>query len=228
MDWESAAKVQIKSRERVRELAEVYTHKREVEAMLALVADMFPSDEDPANTDRKFFEPACGSGNFIEEILRRKLAFVTTARYGKGERYEHRILRALASIYAVDISADNVHESRDRMRALINSHLDMDLNTVNVTAGFASAVDVILSTNIVLGDTVNDRIELVEYKPGKGGTFMREWSFLGDAPDGPLDLFFEMESKADGAPVHYADLADRPSPSKASAKTKTAASETVA
>ncbi len=109
---------QIKSRERVRDLAEVYTHKREVDAMLDLVPDMFPSVEDPGNTDRIFLEPACGSGNFLEEILRRKLAFVTTRRFGRGERYEHRILRCLTSIYGIDISADNVEESRDRLRAV--------------------------------------------------------------------------------------------------------------
>lgn len=72
----------IKTRERVRELAEVYTHKREVTAMLDLVADMFPSDADPGNIDRKFLEPAAGSGNFLEEILRRQLAYVTTPCIG--------------------------------------------------------------------------------------------------------------------------------------------------
>jgi len=90
---------QIKSRERVRDLAEVYTSRREVDAMLDLVANLFPSDDDASNTDRTFLEPAFGSGNFLEEILRRKLAFVTPRHYGREERYEHRILRCLASIY---------------------------------------------------------------------------------------------------------------------------------
>ena len=61
---------QIKSRERVRDLAEVYTHEREVNAMLDLVPDMFPSATDPGNTDRTFLEPACGHGNFLVAILR--------------------------------------------------------------------------------------------------------------------------------------------------------------
>lgn len=56
------ASLQIKSRQRVRDLAEVYTHKREVDAMLDLIPDMFPSESDPSNTDRTFLEPACGSG----------------------------------------------------------------------------------------------------------------------------------------------------------------------
>lgn len=50
-------------RNRVRDLAEVYTHHREVAAMLDLVPDMFPTDDDPDRHDRTFLEPAtrCGT-----------------------------------------------------------------------------------------------------------------------------------------------------------------------
>ena len=61
---------QVRSRERVRDLAEVFTHQREVDAMLDLMPDAFH------NIDVKFLEPACGSGNFLVEILRRKLRLV--------------------------------------------------------------------------------------------------------------------------------------------------------
>lgn len=178
--------------------------------MLNLVPDMFPSVQNPGNTDRKFFEPSCGSGNFLEEILERKLAFVTTERYGTGQRYEHRILRALASIYAVDINEENVEESRDRLRAVITSHIDNDMNTRAVSAGFSDAVEVILETNIVLGDSMLRRgdITLVDYQPGKTGTFTREWSQL-DAQDGDL---FALFAPRDGAPVHYRDLRSSPEP----------------
>ncbi|MTD46408.1 type III restriction endonuclease subunit M [Conexibacter sp. W3-3-2] len=203
----------MKSRERVRDLAEVYTHKREVDAMLDLVAPMFPSEGDPANTDRTFLEPACGSGNFLEEILRRKLAFVSVARYGRGDRYEHRILRCVASIYGIDISQDNVDESRDRMRAVVNSHLDNDLNTKVVSDAFASAVEAILGTNIILGDTVADadRINLVEYRASHGCTFIRTWTTL-DAASREMDLFAAMTPKCDARPVHFKELASHPEP----------------
>lgn len=204
---------QIKSRERVRDLAEVYTHKREVDAMLDLVSEMFPSEADPSNTDRKFLEPACGSGNFLEEILRRKLSFTTTRRYGRGERYEHRLLRCLASIYGIDINEDNVHEARDRLRALINSHLDMDLNTQAVSPAFVSAVEVILHTNIIRADTLADAatIQLVEYRPSRSGAFIREWSFL-DPSANAEDLFSFMTPRVDETPVHYSRLFDHPDP----------------
>lgn len=198
---------QIKSRERVRDLAEVYTHKREVDAMLDLVDDMFPSADDPGNTDRRFLEPACGSGNFLEEILRRKLAFVTTRRYGRGDRYEHRILRCLASIYAIDIHPENVEESKDRLRALINSHLDNDLNTQAVSPAFVAAAEEILRTNVICADTLADadKIVFIEYRPGRAGVFTREW-FRMIEDERQQDLFTPAEPKRDVRPVHYSEL----------------------
>ena len=173
--------MQIKTRQRVRDLAEVYTHLREVTAMLDLVPDMFPSVKDPSNTDRKFFEPSAGSGNFLEEILRRKIAFVTADRYRTTMLYEHRLLRALASIYAIDIDPENVAESKDRLKHVLQSHLENDLNTKVPTPGFASAVDAILETNIIRANTLTDldSIENDMWANGQVGT--DKWWDLQDA-----------------------------------------------
>lgn len=201
--------MQIKTRQRVRDLAEVYTHTREVTAMLDLIPDMFPSADDPNNTDRKFFEPAAGSGNFLEEILRRKIAHVSSLRYRSAQLYEHRLLRALASIYAIDIDPQNVAESKERLRHVLQSHLDNDLNTKVPTAGFATAVNAILETNIVLANTLTDfdSIEWVDYKAGSNGTFTREWSTAGEVQ---LDLF--SVPRVDEVPIHYSVMADNPEP----------------
>ena len=59
---------QIKSRERVAAHGEVFTSEREVNAMLDLVK------QETERIDSRFLEPACGDGNFLIEILRRKLA----------------------------------------------------------------------------------------------------------------------------------------------------------
>ena len=196
--------VHIKSRQRVRDLAEVYTNEREVTAMLNAAPEMFPNEADPSNTDRKFLEPACGSGNFLEAILRRKLAFVTPRRYGRGERYEHRILRALASIYAIDIDMENVVESRERLRAVIVSKIHYDLTTRQESKGFLDAIVVILATNIVCADALKDAhlIRFVDYKAGRSGTFLREWSpyITHD------DLFAELEVERDARSLHYSEL----------------------
>ena len=72
----SVAKTQVKSRRRVQDHGEVFTNEREVNAMLDMVK---------AETERiesRFLEPACGDGNFLIEVLRRKLA-VVGARYGR-------------------------------------------------------------------------------------------------------------------------------------------------
>ncbi|MCV7628644.1 hypothetical protein M3A82_004710 [Micrococcus luteus] len=203
--------IQIKTRERVRSLAEVYTHTREVTAMLDLVSPMFPTASNPKDTDRKFFEPAAGSGNFLEAILRRKLAFITTDMYRSQLHYEQRVLRALASIYAVDIDPENVDESKDRLRHVLQSHLDNDMNTRVPTEGFARAVGAILETNLVLADTLRDlsTIEWVDYQARPNGRFRRVWSTAG-ADDALRDLFWR--EKVDEVPVHYSELDQYPGP----------------
>jgi len=55
----------------------VFTAPREVNAMLDLVKD------ETENIDSTFLEPACGDGNFLEEVLRRKLT-VCAKKYGKS------------------------------------------------------------------------------------------------------------------------------------------------
>ena len=206
---------QIKNRNRVRDLAEVYTHEREVSAMLDMVSGMFPSDGDPGNHDRTFLEPSCGHGNFLVAILQRKLRTVTTARYGFAEEYEHRVLRCVASIYGIDIDAENVADSRHRLHAVTTHHVGAPEAR---TEGFWTAIDVILSTNIVRADTLADAsvIELVSYQPGNGGTFIREWSTLDEPePAAQMDLFaLPAEAQRDAAPVHYADLAANPKPTE--------------
>jgi hypothetical protein len=117
----------VKSAERVRNLGEVFTPSGTVEAMLALLPGDF-WDVHPAKT---FLEPSCGDGNFLVAILARKLNAVTMAhRQGtlpagrNTEAVQFHALEALASIYAVDISADNVvggtpgHEKGARTRLL--------------------------------------------------------------------------------------------------------------
>jgi hypothetical protein len=177
--------------------------------MLDLVAGMFPSPHDPGNTDCIFLEPACGDGNFLVEILSRKLRYVTPTHFGSGEGFEHRALRCLASIYGIDISEDNVGEARERMRTQAAVHLGTDATTV----GFRDAVDAILQTNIINADAVADTavIEMVEYKPAGVGTFMREWSHpLNPAAD--QASLFSPPVRRDEIPVHYIDLARETEP----------------
>ena len=101
----------IKSAERVRDLAEVFTPRQTVADML----DLLPSEVWVAFTPATFLEPACGDGNFVVAVLERKLARVAADwRAGDlpagddAEALWFHGLAALASVYGVDISADNI------------------------------------------------------------------------------------------------------------------------
>ncbi|MDO5501439.1 MAG: hypothetical protein Q4F67_17355, partial [Propionibacteriaceae bacterium] len=105
-----------------------------------------------------------------------------------------------------------------RMRHVLQSHLDNDLNTKVPTPGFASAVDAILETNIILANTLTDldTIEWVDYRAGRNGTFTREWSTAVEADQ--MDLF--SVPKLDEVPIHYSMLADNPQPVTAPRKAR--------
>ncbi|MBO7344305.1 MAG: SAM-dependent DNA methyltransferase, partial [Clostridia bacterium] len=93
---------QTKSKERVREHGEVFTAEREVKAMCDLVKD------ETERIDSRFLEPACGDGNFLAEILTRKLE-VVKRKYKKSTLdYEKNAVLAISSVYGVDIMQDNV------------------------------------------------------------------------------------------------------------------------
>ena len=209
---------QTKTRQRVRDLAEVYTHEREVTAMLDLVPDMLPSPERPRDIGRTFLEPACGAGNFLVAILDRKLAYVKFGGlYRSVATFETAVLRALSSIYGIDIDPENVEQSRQFLKADIAHHLKENLNTISASEGFWTAVDAILSTNVIRADTLKDAqtIRLVEYHwQRKTGYVIREWSYL-EEPAAQYDLFFDVRDQQqfdDTAAVHYSRLAGSTAP----------------
>lgn len=105
------ASTQVKSKERVAEHGEVFTAEREVKAMCDLVA------QECDRIDSTFLEPACGDGNFLTEILARKLATVKKRYGGSSYDYERYAVLALSSIYGVDILADNAANCRKRLFA---------------------------------------------------------------------------------------------------------------
>lgn len=138
---------QTKSKERVRDHGEVFTAEREVKAMCDLVKD------ETERIDSRFLEPACGDGNFLAEILTRKLA-VVKRKYGKSKLdYEKNAVLAASSIYGVDILLDNVIACRERMFAIWDKEYraicKKDCNDQT-----CEAVKFILSRNIVCGNAL--------------------------------------------------------------------------
>lgn len=133
---------QIKSKKRVKEHAEVFTAEREVKAM----CDLIPS-EVWENIESTFLEPACGTGNFLVEIYARKLQHCQNEKDG---------LKALISIFGIDILADNVCESRLRL-------VDMFLAKFPLANEYEEFLAwEIVSNNIVCDDALNPKTEIVK------------------------------------------------------------------
>lgn len=124
---------QIKSKQRVKDHAEVFTAEKEVKAMCDLV------DDELSRIDSKVLEPSCGNGNFLVEIYTRKLKNCKNERDG---------LKALASIVGIDIQADNCAESRQRLMTMFcEAYPNASPTAVLLAAG-------ILQNNIICGDSL--------------------------------------------------------------------------
>lgn len=139
---------QVNSKKRVTDHGEVFTSAREVSAMLDLVK------QETERIDSRFLEPACGTGNFLVEILIRKLVVVEN-RYSKNQiEFERYAVIAISSIYGVDILQDNVQECRKRLYDVFNktySSLYKDKNKEECKR----TVRFILTRNILWGDALS-------------------------------------------------------------------------
>ena len=140
-------KKQIKSRQRVADHGEVYTAEREVKAMCDLVSN------ECNRIDSRFLEPACGDGNFLAEILSRKLAAVKKKYKKSVIDYEKNALLAVSSIYGVDILADNVAACRERLFKMWRKEYKAVVKTA-YSEDTEKSVRFILSKNIVCGNAL--------------------------------------------------------------------------
>lgn len=152
----------VKSKQRVADHGEVFTPAWLVEAMLDLVKD------ETERIDSRFLEPACGSGNFLVQILRRKLAAVEL-KFGKSEfEKRHYGLLALMCLYGIELLEDNIAECRANMLEILADYLN-----VNESDGHYQAATYVLSQNLIHGDALTMRTH-----GGQPITFA-EWGYLG-------------------------------------------------
>ena len=138
---------QTKSKERVSDFGEVFTSEREVNAMLDLVKD------ETLRIESRFLEPACGDGNFLIEVLRRKLD-VVKRRYGKNpDEYERYSVLAVTSIYGVELLEDNTLACRLRLFDFWNDNYSKQLKD-KASNQTRSSIKFILKRNILNGDAL--------------------------------------------------------------------------
>jgi hypothetical protein len=175
----------VKSSDRVRDLGEVFTPSSTVQEML----DLLPKKMWNIHPSTTFLEPACGDGNFLVAILDRKLerlsedieAHLLPAGVDI-EAAQFHALEAIASIYAIDISSENIiggvpeHEigARTRLLALFSEWHELELGkTLTPRSVVFKAAKWIVDHNLIVGNmlatdsngkpTGRDNIPLIEY-----------------------------------------------------------------
>jgi len=143
-----AMEANVKSKHRVTQYGEVLTGKKIVYAMLDLVK------QETERIDSRFLEPACGTGNFLTEIIKRKLRMVEK-RYAKIQlEYERYAVLAVSSIYGIDILEDNVRECRSRLFKIFDA-VYTRLYKRKTKEACRASVKYLLERNIIHGDALS-------------------------------------------------------------------------
>ncbi len=187
---------QVKSKQRVQEHGEVFTNEREVNAMLDMVK------QETERIESRFLEPACGDGNFLAEVLRRKLAVVDNLYRKSPTEYMRYAFVAVASIYGVDILEDNAHECRERLYGIVEGESKAAIKGA-ADPLFLEAVRYVLEKNILCGDALTlkdasgDPITFAEWSVVTGDKVKRRDYLLSELLEGhnaQLSLFGESGS----------------------------------
>lgn len=168
---------QIKTKQRVADHGEVFTAEREVNAMLDLVK------QETERVDSRFLEPACGDGNFLAEILRRKLEAAkkraTPPRKKKPLplEFEKQSVIAVTSIYGVDILIDNVLACRERLYEIWDAEYKAVCKK-ETNEDCRRAVRFILERNILCGNALS--LKTVDENGGDTDQpiVFSEWAFV--------------------------------------------------
>ena len=168
---------QVKSKQRVADHGEVFTAEREVNAMLDLVK------QETERVDSRFLEPACGDGNFVAEILRRKLEAAKRRAIPPKKKkplpleFEKQSVIAVASIYGVDLMMDNVLACRERLYNIWNAEYEA-ICKKEVNEECREAIKFILSRNIVCGNALSLKVVDENGNDTEEPIVFSEWSFV--------------------------------------------------
>ena len=180
----------IKSQGRVKEFGEVFTPDKTVNDMLDLTDKCFEGLGCEEYVSKTYLEPACGDGQFLIRVLYRKLEKIANSSLDIDDK-EKLLIKALSSIYGVDIQEDNVKEARNRMYNLVlgNNIKTFDLGGITKNISIDIGIEIrdkvkdivrkILEHNIITGNTL---IAFEHYKKPTEGEEVRliEYRFEGD------------------------------------------------
>lgn len=114
-----------RSDERIKQTGEVFTPAPLVNELL----DRIPR-EVWSNPEKTFLDPACGDGNFLVEVLRRKIA------HGSSPT------QALSTTYGVELMPDNAEACRHRLLEIAGDTPEhQEIVTRNIACADALAFD---------------------------------------------------------------------------------------
>ncbi len=157
----------------------VYTSDKLVNNMLQSVQDEIE------RIDSRVLEPSCGDGNFLDAILRKKL-FSVCKKYGHSRvDFEFYILRALMSLYGVEIDNSVVILCKQRLELSVKQFY-LKYYTEKQWIVLLPLVRYILDTNILCGDSLS-LTSPIDGSP----VVLAEWSFLGSYKVKRRDFVYE-------------------------------------
>ena len=164
----------VKSKKRVADHGEVFTPTWMVDAMLDLVRN------ESERIDSRFLEPACGSGNFLVQILKRKLATVES-KYGNSDfEKRHHSLLGLMCIYGIELLEDNAEECRENLLKMFADYLQ-----IGAQDDLYRAAQNVLEVNIIRGDALT--MKDVSGEP----LVFPEWAYLSKGKYSRRDFKFD-------------------------------------
>lgn len=163
----------IHSRQRVVAHGEVFTPPHLVSDMLDL-----PGVKDEClRIDSRFLEPACGDGNFMAEILRRRLGRVSETHPRSTQLpWERDALVGLSNLYGIELLHDNVQACRDRLHEMFQAAYTARFGSAHLPAVLAAARHLV-TANIFHGDALAMTTVGEHVLPARPLIFT-EWSML--------------------------------------------------
>lgn len=154
-----SAKMMETMEDRIKQYGEVFTDDNEVNGILDLCEPVV------SQIEKRVLEPSCGTGNFLVNVLNRKLSNISNLNAG-GILREKMILQALASLYGIDIDIRNVQITRKRLRAEVLKFYKEKPRSKLPEDYIDKSVNLILKSNIQKGDMINEikNIQFIEYE----------------------------------------------------------------
>jgi len=207
----------VNSRQRVIDHGEVYTPPGLVSNMLDLVQG------ECERIESRFLEPACGNGNFLAEVLQRKLRTVDKQHARNRQRWERDAILAVSSVYGIDLLPDNVAECRERLLKVVGAAHESGFKEP-LPEPARKAAGYILKLNIVQGDALTyltpsgESIVFSEWSPVNGMLLKRrdfKFGQLLEHAETAVGLFSDYgeavwlpEPVGERPPCHYLQVAD--------------------